>query len=100
MPYDFFLSRYNQAYTCETAAFCESLVNKTEVPVPGSDGLIALMMALAADRSAAENRWVSMSEIVKTVTHCTSILQNQVGAALHSLGVTGSSVNEKEKKEL
>eukprot|EP00977_Amphora_coffeiformis_P018383 scaffold6438_cov181-Amphora_coffeaeformis.AAC.10 len=90
MPYDFFLSRYNQAYTSETIAFCESLVNGTEVPVPGSDGLIALMMALAADRSAAEKRWVSMSEIVKTVAHHTSSSQKQIGAALRSLRGTGS----------
>lgn len=67
MPYDFFLSRYNEAYVSETVAFCESLVNDTPVPCSGQDGLVALIMALAADKSADENRWVSFSEIVESV---------------------------------
>jgi len=67
MPYDFFLSRYNEAYVSETVAFCESLVNDTPVPCTGQDGLVALVMALAADKSAAENRWVTFSEIVQSV---------------------------------
>jgi len=71
MPYDFFLSRYNEAYVTETVAFCESLVNDTPVPCSGSDGLVALIMALAADKSAAENRWVSFSEVVESV-YCSS----------------------------
>ena len=67
MPYDFFLSRYNEAYVTETIAFCESLVNDTPVPCTGQDGLAALIMALAADKSAAENRWVSFKEVVESV---------------------------------
>ena len=67
MPYDFFLSRYNEAYVTETVAFCESLVNDSPVPCTGQDGLAALIMALAADKSAAENRWVSFQEVVQSV---------------------------------
>jgi hypothetical protein len=67
MPYDFFLSRYNEAYVTETIAFCESLVNDTPVPCTGEDGLVALIMAMAADKSAAENRWVPFREIVESV---------------------------------
>jgi myo-inositol 2-dehydrogenase/D-chiro-inositol 1-dehydrogenase len=67
MPYDFFLSRYNEAYVTETIAFCESLVNDTPVPCTGKDGLVALIMAIAADKSAAENRWVKFDEIVSSV---------------------------------
>ena len=67
MPYDFFLSRYNEAYVTETIAFCESLVNDTPVPCTGEDGLVALIMAMAADKSAEENRWVSFSEVVESV---------------------------------
>lgn len=67
MPYDFFLSRYNEAYVTETVAFCESLVNDTPVPCTGQDGLAALIMALAADKSAEENRWVTFQEIVQSV---------------------------------
>ena len=66
-PYDFFLSRYNEAYVSETVAFCESLVNDTPVPCTGQDGLAALIMAIAADKSAEENRWVSFREIVESV---------------------------------
>jgi len=67
MPYDFFLSRYNEAYVTETIAFCQSLVNDTPVPCTGEDGLVALIMAIAADKSAAENRWVTFREIVESV---------------------------------
>jgi hypothetical protein len=70
MPYDFFLSRYNEAYVTETIAFCESLVNDSPVPCTGSDGLAALIMAIAADKSAAENRWVKFNEVVSSV-YCT-----------------------------
>jgi len=74
MPYDFFLSRYNEAYVSETIAFCESLVNDTPVPCTGEDGLVALIMAIAADKSAAENRWVQFREIVESV-YCSSPTQ-------------------------
>jgi myo-inositol 2-dehydrogenase/D-chiro-inositol 1-dehydrogenase len=67
MPYDFFLSRYTEAYVTETIAFCESLVNDTPVPCTGQDGLAALIMALAADKSADENRWVSFKEVVASI---------------------------------
>lgn len=83
MPYDFFLSRYNEAYVTETTAFCDSLVNDTPVPCTGQDGLVALVMALAADKSAEENRWVSFSEIVESVycstpTECQDVLSMSV----------------------
>jgi inositol 2-dehydrogenase len=71
MPYDFFLSRYNEAYVAETIAFCDSLVNDSPVPCTGEDGLVALIMAIAADKSAAENRWVAFREIVEHV-YCTT----------------------------
>jgi predicted dehydrogenase len=83
MPYDFFLSRYNEAYVTETIAFCESLVNDTPVPCTGEDGLVALTMALAADKSAKEGRWVKFSEIIEQVycdapTHCQLLAQSDV----------------------
>ena len=83
MPYDFFLSRYNEAYVTETIAFCESLVNDTPVPCTGEDGLIALIMAIAADKSAAEHRWVTFQEIVTDVycaspTECKLISQSDL----------------------
>jgi len=83
MPYDFFLSRYNEAYVSETIAFCEALVNDSAVPCTGEDGLVALIMAIAADKSAEENRWVSFSEIVQGVycknpTECQLVAQSDI----------------------
>lgn len=81
MPYDFFLSRYNEAYVTETIAFCKSLVYDTPVPCTGEDGLVALVMALAADKSAEEGRWVSFREIIEQVfcvspTECNLLAQS------------------------
>mmetsp|Transcript_8246 Transcript_8246/g.17921 ORF Transcript_8246/g.17921 Transcript_8246/m.17921 type:complete len:456 (-) Transcript_8246:317-1684(-) len=83
MPYDFFLSRYNEAYVTETIAFCESLVNDTPVPCTGEDGLVALVMALAAGKSAEENRWVSFREVLQSVfcsspTECSLLSQSEL----------------------
>lgn len=83
MPYDFFLSRYNEAYVEETIQFCQSLVNDTPVPCTGSDGLIALIMAQAADLSAEEGRWVKFSEVVQKVycetpTQCDLMAESEV----------------------
>lgn len=83
MPFDFFLSRYNEAYVQETIAFCDSLVNEKPVPITGEDGLVALIMAIAADKSAKENRWVTFQEIVQAVycsspTECELIAQSSL----------------------
>jgi len=83
MPYDFFLSRYFEAYVTETEAFCKSLVEDGPVPCTGIDGLIALTMSLAADKSAAENRWVKPSEIIQQVycekpDQCSLLAQSDV----------------------
>jgi len=83
MPFDFFLSRYNEAYVTETIAFCDSLVNDKPVPCTGTDGLIALIMAIAADKSAAEDRWVKFNEIVQEVycaspTECALVAQDEM----------------------
>jgi len=83
MPFDFFLSRYNEAYVTETIAFCDSLVNDKPVPCTGTDGLIALVMAIAADKSAAENRWVKFKEVIQEVyckspTECQLVAQDDV----------------------
>merc|ERR1711865_441108 len=83
MPFDFFLSRYNEAYVTETIAFCDSLVNDKPVPCTGVDGLVALVMAIAADKSAAENRWVKFNEVIQEVycsspTECSLISQDEM----------------------
>ena len=63
MPYDFFMSRYKEAYVQETLAFVDCLVNDKPSPCSGEDGLIALVMAIAAGKSADEQRWVKFSEL-------------------------------------
>ena len=83
MPFDFFLSRYFEAYVTETEAFCKSLVEDSEVPCTGIDGLVALVMSLAADKSAAEGRWVKFSEVIENVycaspTECSLLVDSDV----------------------
>jgi len=65
MPFDFFMSRYKEAYILETLAFVDCLVNDKPSPCSGEDGLIALVMATAAGMSAEERRWVQFSELGK-----------------------------------
>mmetsp|Transcript_16487 Transcript_16487/g.66606 ORF Transcript_16487/g.66606 Transcript_16487/m.66606 type:complete len:427 (-) Transcript_16487:842-2122(-) len=67
LPYDFFMSRYKEAYRQETIAFVDALVNDKPSPCSGEDGLIALIMAIAASKSADENRWVNFSEVADSV---------------------------------
>jgi len=67
LPYDFFMSRYKEAYRQETLAFVDALVNDKPSPCTGEDGLVALIMAIAAGKSAAENRWVEFSEVAASV---------------------------------
>ena len=63
LPYDFFMSRYKEAYMQETLAFVDALVNEKPSPCTGKAGLIALVMATAAGRSAEEKRWVKFAEL-------------------------------------
>ncbi|KAL1508297.1 hypothetical protein AB1Y20_004409 [Prymnesium parvum] len=63
LPYDFFMSRYKEAYIAESIAFVDALVEGKPVPCSGEDGLIALVMAIAAGTSAQERRWVNFSEL-------------------------------------
>eukprot|EP00966_Prymnesium_polylepis_P185752 4305891-Prymnesium_polylepis.2 len=55
----------HQAYAAETIAFVDALVNDTPVPCTGEDGLVALVMSIAAGMSAEEKRWVKFSELSK-----------------------------------
>ena len=48
MPFDFFMSRYKEAYVQETLAFVDSLVNDKPSPCSGEDGLIALVRRILA----------------------------------------------------
>ena len=67
MPFDFFTGRYEEACVQESLAFVDCLINNKPSPCSGEDGLIALIMAMAAGKSAEEGRWVKFTEIAQTV---------------------------------
>ncbi|MDR3147317.1 MAG: inositol 2-dehydrogenase, partial [Treponema sp.] len=62
-PLYFFLERYKQAFVDEMAAFADSVLNDKPVAVTGEDGLANMYAALAARRSLAEKRPVTIEEI-------------------------------------
>lgn len=62
-PLHFFLERYMRAYTAEIEAFVEAVQNDTPVPVNQHDGLMAVLVGLAAKKSAQEHRPVKLAEI-------------------------------------
>lgn len=63
-PTWFFLERYNDAFIAEAKAFTDAVMNDTETPVKGIDGLKPVEIALAADKSMKEGRTVKISEIL------------------------------------
>lgn len=64
-PLHFFLERYMQAYVNEVTDFIRAIKNDTEVPVNVNDGLQTVLIGLAAKRSIAENRPVTIREIME-----------------------------------
>ncbi len=56
LPEPFFLERYATAYRREAEAFVEAIREKRQVPVSGRDGLMALMLGLAANKSLETHR--------------------------------------------
>ena len=61
---NFFMERYATAYANEIAAFVAAVADGTDTPTKGHDGLMALALADAALKSAAEGRAVAISEIL------------------------------------
>jgi myo-inositol 2-dehydrogenase/D-chiro-inositol 1-dehydrogenase len=61
---DFFMTRYTAAYAAEIAAFVAGLRGGTPLAPSGKDGLLALVLAEAAFRSAAEGRKVAVAEVL------------------------------------
>lgn len=62
-PLHFFLERYMGSYTSEVRDFLDAIQNDTEVPVTVNDGLQAVLIAMAANKSMKEHRPVALSEI-------------------------------------
>ena len=63
-PTWFFLERYNDAFIAETNEFIQAILNDTDVPVGGHDGLMAVLVAMAAKKSLDEHRPVKVSEVM------------------------------------
>jgi myo-inositol 2-dehydrogenase/D-chiro-inositol 1-dehydrogenase len=55
-PLYFFLERYQQSFVAELGEFFDCIRQDREPPVTGLDGLIPLLIGLAATRSMRENR--------------------------------------------
>jgi len=62
-PLYFFLERYMGSFVEEIKQFIKAIVNDTEVPVVGFDGLQPVKIAMAATLSVKEKRPVKISEI-------------------------------------
>ena len=62
-PTWFFLERYNNAFIAEAKAFTDAVLNDTETPVTGFDGLQPVKIAMAAAKSLKEGRPVKLSEV-------------------------------------
>ena len=63
LPLDFFMDRYAKSYLKEMELFIGALVNDTEMPVSGQDGLEATRIAVAAKTSMQQGRPIKLSEI-------------------------------------
>jgi myo-inositol 2-dehydrogenase/D-chiro-inositol 1-dehydrogenase len=55
-PLYFFLERYQVSFVAELESFFDAIRNETEPPVGGADGLMSVLIGLAAQRSLTENR--------------------------------------------
>ena len=62
-PTWFFLERYNDAFITEEKDFVDAVINGADVPVTGHDGLMPVIIAMAAGKSLKEGRPVKLSEI-------------------------------------
>jgi myo-inositol 2-dehydrogenase/D-chiro-inositol 1-dehydrogenase len=62
-PLNFFMERYVDSYLNEMHAFVDAVQANKPVPVTANDGLMAVVIGLAAAKSAKENRPVKLSEL-------------------------------------
>ena len=60
-PLHFFLGRYKDAYIAEMQAFFACIVNDVSPAVTGMDGLISVIVSMAAKKSLIENRPVKVN---------------------------------------
>ncbi len=65
LPLHFFLERYQESYQKEMKQFIDALLSDGDIPVGAKDGLMSIVIGLAATKSAREKRPVKISEILK-----------------------------------
>ncbi len=63
-PTYFFLERYMAAYKAEWAAFMDSLMMKTPLPITIEDGIIALALSEAATQSMQQGKSINLATIL------------------------------------
>jgi myo-inositol 2-dehydrogenase/D-chiro-inositol 1-dehydrogenase len=61
--FDFFMTRYTQAYALEISAFISGIASNQPLSPSGHDGLQALLLAQAASVSVAEKRAIRITEL-------------------------------------
>jgi myo-inositol 2-dehydrogenase/D-chiro-inositol 1-dehydrogenase len=62
-PLDFFLERYRESYVAEMKAFVDSVRDDRPAAIDGEDGIKAIELAIAAQRSCREGRPVRIHEV-------------------------------------
>ena len=75
----------------ETLAFVDALVNQRPAPCTGEDGLVALVMAIAAGTSAAEGRWVELKELAPVLCEAVPVGEGLEYGACEAAIVDGQS---------
>jgi myo-inositol 2-dehydrogenase/D-chiro-inositol 1-dehydrogenase len=63
LPLNFFMERYTDSFVSELKAFVQAVVQDKPVPVNGTDGRVAVVMALAARKSFDERRPVQLKDV-------------------------------------
>ncbi len=64
LPLHFFLERYQESYQKEMKLFIQALQSGKKMSVGARDGLMSIVIGLAATLSAKENRPVKISEVI------------------------------------
>lgn len=68
LPLNFFMDRYTESFVSELQAFVNAVLEDNDTPVNGTDGRIAVAMALAARKSYDERRPVHLEEVAQPET--------------------------------
>jgi myo-inositol 2-dehydrogenase/D-chiro-inositol 1-dehydrogenase len=63
LPLNFFMDRYEQSFVAEMESFATAILDNHPTAVPGIDGRITTVMALAARKSYDERRPVKIEEV-------------------------------------